>query len=141
MEIKAKLHVKYDTKSFGESGFLKREFVVEYAENPQYPEYPKFELTQDKCSLLDSIEVGQDITISLNICGRKWVNPKGEDVYFSSLKAWKLEAYVNSIGDAHPQRDANDAEVITSADGDTDDLPFALTLLIASSFLLQTLPI
>ena len=34
--IKAKLIEKYETASFGANNFLKREFVVEYSENPQY---------------------------------------------------------------------------------------------------------
>ena len=29
------------------ASFKKREFVVEFAENPQYPEFVKFELIQD----------------------------------------------------------------------------------------------
>ncbi len=48
MNIKAKLLEKSETQQISAS-FKKREFVVEYSENPQYPEFVKFELIQDKC--------------------------------------------------------------------------------------------
>ena len=64
MEIKAKLLEKYETASFGASGFQKREFVVEFAENPEYPEFVKFELIQDKCALLDGFSIGQELNVA-----------------------------------------------------------------------------
>ena len=47
MEIQGKLIEKYETIKINDS-FRKREFVVEYIENPQYPELLKFDLIQDK---------------------------------------------------------------------------------------------
>ena len=41
--------------------FRKREFVLEYADNPEYPEHIKFELAQDRCELLDSFQPGQKV--------------------------------------------------------------------------------
>lgn len=121
MEIKGKLIVKEDTNFYGENGsFSKREFVVEYAENPQYPEFVKFELIQDKCGLLDMYNVGDMITIGFNLKGRKWTNPKGELVYFNSLQAWKIfggEQAPNPVGT--PQ-----AVTATNQDDGMDDLPF-----------------
>ena len=43
MIVEGKIIEKYDTQTIKDS-FKKREFVLEYAENPQYPEYVKFEL-------------------------------------------------------------------------------------------------
>jgi len=96
MEIKAKLIEKYETATLGTGGFRKRVFVVEYAENPEYPEFIKFELIQDKCDELDKFELGAIIDIAFNLKGRKWTNPKGEVVYFNSLQAWKLSASVQT---------------------------------------------
>jgi hypothetical protein len=89
MEITAKI-VEIFKEAQISSSFKKREFVVEYAENPQYPEYIKFEVIQDKCQLLDSYQVGQEVEISFNLKGRKWTDPKGEVKYFNTLQAWKL---------------------------------------------------
>ena len=101
MEIKAELLKKYETDSFGTGGFKKREFVVKYAENPEYPEFIKFELIQDRCEKLDEYEIGAMITIAFNLKGRVWMNSKGEEVYFNSLQAWRLsggETAPNEVG-------------------------------------------
>lgn len=131
MEIKAKLLEKYETATFGASGFKKREFVVEYSENPQYPEFIKFELIQDKCEQLDGFNIGQELNIAFNLKGRKWTNPKGEVVYFNSLQAWRISA-ANDVSAApvQGQSEASDANLTEpewlNADnsGEADDLPF-----------------
>lgn len=133
MEIKAKLLEKFETANLSNS-FRKREFVVEYAENPQYPEFIKFELIQDKCDQLDGFNIGQELNIAFNLKGRKWTNPKGEVVYFNSLQAWRLSA-ANDISSTPKPASApasNDAgESLTepewlnsSSETDVDDLPF-----------------
>ncbi|MBL3657954.1 DUF3127 domain-containing protein [Fulvivirga sediminis] len=111
------------------SSFQKREFVLEYAENPQYPEFLKFEMIQDKCALLDIYKVGDDIDVYFNLKGRKWTDPKGEVKYFNSLQAWKLEGVsANAPGGdmpPPPQQDPGPMEEpgwVTN--GDEDDLPF-----------------
>jgi hypothetical protein len=131
MEIKAKLLEKFETAQVSAS-FRKREFVVEYAENPQYPEFIKFELIQDKCEQLDGFNVGQEINVAFNLKGRKWTNPKGEVVYFNSLQAWRVSA-ANDIAAAPAQGApaAGEAENLTepewlnnNSEAATDDLPF-----------------
>ncbi len=90
MNVRGKLFEIYDVNKVSES-FRKREFVIEYKENPQYPEYLKFELIQDKCDLLNNFKVGSLVEVYFNLKGRQWTNPKGEKVYFNSLQAWRLE--------------------------------------------------
>lgn len=132
MEIKAKLLEKYETATFGTGGFKKREFVVEYSENPQYPEFIKFELIQDKCEQLDGFNVGQELNIAFNLKGRKWTNPKGEVVYFNSLQAWRLSAAndISAAPSGQTQTDEAGASLTEpewlNADnsGEADDLPF-----------------
>ena len=79
MEVKGKLVEIFETIQVSAS-FKKREFVLEYAENPQYPEVIKFEMIQDKCDLLDAYQVGQEVNVAFNLKGRKWVDPKGESI-------------------------------------------------------------
>ncbi|MCB0430402.1 MAG: DUF3127 domain-containing protein [Flavobacteriales bacterium] len=112
------LKVKQETKQIKDS-FRKREFVV--TENSsQYPQHVSFQLTQDKCELLDSIEPGDQVTISFFIRGREWVSREGETKYFNSLDAWKIEAAnggsTQDVSDPFPASEGVDAE--------TDDLPF-----------------
>lgn len=90
MNIIGKLIEKSDTIEVSES-FRKREFVIEYAENPQYPELLQFELVQSNCEQLDNFKEGDEIDVYFNLKGRKWTSPQGEVKYFNSLQAWKIE--------------------------------------------------
>jgi len=91
MNISAKIIEKFETTKVTET-FKKREFVVEYSENPQYPEFIKFEFIQDKCELLDKYNVGDEVEVSFNLKGRKWTDPQGTVKYFNTLQAWRLES-------------------------------------------------
>jgi single-stranded DNA-binding protein len=91
MEIKAKLLEIFESQQVTDT-FKKREFVVEYGENPQYPEFLKFELIQDKCELLDEFSKGQKIEVHFNLKGRKWTDPTGVIKYFNTLQAWRILA-------------------------------------------------
>jgi len=70
--------------------FRKREFVLEYADNPEYPEYIKFELAQERCELLDPFQPGQKVRVEFDLKGRRWTDPQGQVKYFNSLRAWRL---------------------------------------------------
>ncbi len=109
--------------------FRKREFVVEHAENQQYPEYIKFEMVQDKCDLLDSFRPGQEVGVVFNLKGRKWTDAKGEVKYFNSLQAWKINAAGN--GNTAPQGNTKPAQAAKPAadwaangEDSDNDLPF-----------------
>lgn len=126
MDIKAKIEKIFPAQQVTAS-FKKREFVVEFAENPQYPEYVKFECIQDKCDMLDNFSAGQNVTISFNLKGRKWTDPKGEDKYFNTLQAWRISAdsgvpQNQGGGNTPPPPAAGDEPDWLSED--SDDLPF-----------------
>lgn len=131
MNVKGKIVEKYDTQNVTDS-FRKREFVIEYAENPQYPEFVKFELIQANCDQLDGFNVGQEVNISFNLKGRKWTDPKGEVKYFNSLQAWRLEkAHDMESADNPGQGGSSDSnenppEWLTNSPAPSvdDDLPF-----------------
>ena len=127
MNIKGKIIHLGDTQQVTNT-FKKREFVIEYAENPQYPEFIKFEMIQDKCDLLNNHTVGDEIDVHFNLKGRKWTDPKGEVKYFNALQAWRIEA-VSQMGDsgAAPPVGAdmeNMEEPGWITDNEEDDLPF-----------------
>jgi len=89
MQITGQIIAIEETKSISET-FKKREFVIEYCER-EYPEYIKFEFTQDRCELLNNHKVGDNVEVAFNLKGRKWVNPEGETLYFNTLQAWRIQ--------------------------------------------------
>lgn len=91
MNIKGKVHFVGVTQQVSET-FKKRDLVIEYAENPSYPEYIKLELLQDKVSLADGLAVGQEVEAEFNLRGRPYENKQGVTTYFNSLVIWKINA-------------------------------------------------
>jgi single-strand DNA-binding protein len=73
-----------DSQTFP-SGFVKREFVVTTAHD-KYPQDLKFEMVKEKCSLLDSFTLGEEVAVSFDIRGNAY-NGK----YFVNLSCWKLQ--------------------------------------------------
>ena len=71
--------------------FKKRVFVVEYAENPAYPEYISFELVKERCELLDKFQPGHIVQVSFDLKGNKWVTPGGDVKYFNTVQAWQIK--------------------------------------------------
>ncbi len=90
-EISGKVVVKDDAQQISDR-FKKREFVIEVENerNSDWNDFIKFQLTQDKCDLLDPVEPGEQIKVSFNIRGRKW-EKDGKINYFSNLEAWRIE--------------------------------------------------
>jgi len=89
MEIKGIIKKISETVQISDR-FRKREFVVEYSNNPDYPQPLQFELVQDRCELLDPFQEGQEVEVHFDLRGREWTSPQGQVKYFNSLQAWKL---------------------------------------------------
>lgn len=91
-ELTGTLIEKFDTQQVSDK-FSKREFVIEKRENTgnyEFVDQIKFQLTQDKCDLINNFNTGEDVKVSFNIRGRKW--EKADKVsYFTNLEAWKIE--------------------------------------------------
>ena len=124
MDVSGKIKLINETKEHGNNGFRKRELVITTEE--QYPQNILVEFIQDKCDLLNSYQVGQNVKIGINIRGREWVNPQGETKYFNSVQGWRIEALENiSPSEMPPIPPPSDFE---PAEGDPnevdDDLPF-----------------
>ena len=124
MDIKGKVHEVSEVIEVTEK-FRKRELVVEFAENPQYPEYVKFEAIQDRCSLMDNIKVGNDVEVFFNLKGRKCTDKNGKDQFFNTLQVWKVNVLSAAEAAASNSTPAYAAPVdISAAPGEDDDLPF-----------------
>lgn len=68
--------------------YRKRDLVLTTDE--QYPQDLLIEFPQDKCDLLNNLQPGQQIKVSINLKGREWINPQGESKYFNSIQGWKI---------------------------------------------------
>jgi len=88
MELNGTIKNIGQTQEIGSNGFRKRELVIETFE--QYPQTILVEFVQDKCDLLNSYNVGQNVTIGINLRGRSWENPQGETKYFNSIQGWRI---------------------------------------------------
>jgi len=118
MEVLGKIKKIDETKTFGESGFRKREVVITTDE--QYPQMLNIEFVQDKCDILDKYKVGQDVKVHINLRGREWINPEGVAVYFNTIQGWRIELANGETASA------NVASGTPAAEGqaEPDDLPF-----------------
>ncbi|WGU68217.1 DUF3127 domain-containing protein [Capnocytophaga canimorsus] len=89
MDIQGRVKFIGQTEVFGQNGFQKRDLVITTEE--QYPQHIIIQFTQDKCALLDNLQLGQKVNVHFNLRGREWISPQGETKYFNTLDAWKIE--------------------------------------------------
>ena len=106
----------------------KREFVIETIDE-QYPQLVKFELTNDKCKILDGYKQGDKIKVSFNLRGREWKKDANTPpAYFTNLAAWRI---VKTDGNDFESTAAHTEPINAKAKQETapvptggDDLPF-----------------
>jgi hypothetical protein len=125
MDIKGKVHEVFPAQNVSDT-FKKRELIIEYAENPQYPEYIKFEALQDKVSLFDGLKKGEEVELFFNLRGRPWTDKAGKTSYFNTLVIWKVNKLGASTGQPAQQQASQQQAPppdISHAPED-DDLPF-----------------
>ncbi len=108
MNLQGKIIEIFEAKQVSAT-FTKREFVVEHATNPSYPQYIKFDLLQDKCSMLDGFSVGDRVEVYFEIKGKPYTNKNNEKIYYNSLNAWKIEL-VTAKNDADNSYDYSEIE-------------------------------
>ena len=82
-EIEGILHKIFEVESKSAS-FQTREFVI--TTEGTYPQFVKFQLTQDKCGIIDGYPEGEKIKVSFDLRGREW-----QGKYFTNLNAWKVD--------------------------------------------------
>ncbi len=128
MELTGKVLRIMDPQTF-DSGFTKREMVIETQEN--YPQKILIEFLQDRINLLDSLNEGEEVRVSINIRGREWVNPQGETKYFNSITGWRVEKMQAQFPNTSASQMPPAPPVVESFSDDMktteeeeDDLPF-----------------
>ena len=100
--------------------FRKREFVL--TDNAQsYPQTVLFQLTQDRCNLLDAVNVNDEVAVHFLLKGREWKNPQGEIKFFNSLDVFRIEKTGASSSQKVADPGFTNETLVPTPD---DDLPF-----------------
>ncbi|MHB8261322.1 MAG: DUF3127 domain-containing protein [Bacteroidia bacterium] len=128
MEVIGIIKAKFDTTVVSER-FKKRDFVVTIEPGSPYPQQVSFQLAQDKVSLIDNFNIGDEVKVLFNLKGREWISPQGETKYFNTIDAWRIE----KIGAGQPSPSNNQTQPTSTETGTPpvftntsvdDDLPF-----------------
>lgn len=115
-DLTGKIKLIQEAKTF-DSGFTKREMVV-IVEDGKYPQEINLEFVQDKVSLLDNLQVGQEVTVTFDIRGREY-----NGRYFNNLQGWKIAA----PGNENPFNEGGQpppSPGFSQTVPDDDDIPF-----------------
>lgn len=119
------IHSIGETTEYGNNGFTKREFVIKLSgegENSAYPNFVPFELIKDKCAMMDTYQVGQEVVVHFNLTGRLWTPQGKPEKCFVGLQAWRIELLA---GDASQGAvDPSFEDMPPSFSDYEDDIPF-----------------
>jgi len=106
--------------------FRKREFVIEHKDSSSkqvYVDYIKFQLTQDRCEIIDESWLRQDVTVTFNIRGNRW-EKNGVTNYITNLNALSVTRGI-AVAENGQQAIVNpQLEDAPSPSPELDDLPF-----------------
>lgn len=117
------------TKKDPTKTFSKRTIVLDCTwtgDKGTFENFPAFEFTGERCSLLDSIKTGQQVTISFDLQGNKFVGNDGKERYFTSVRGFKIDL-PQSVAPAPAPQATQATEIPTIKIADVpkvDDLPF-----------------
>jgi len=94
MELTGKIIKIGETETVGSAGtFKKRQIVI--ATDEQYSQSIPIDFVQDKCSILDSYNVDEQVKVSINIRGNEY-----QGKYYCSIQGWRIE----KLGESQPQQ-------------------------------------
>ena len=85
MEITGKIKLIGETETVGSAGTFKKRLIVISTEE-QFVQHVPIDFVQDKTSVLDKYQVGEEVKVSVNVRGNEY-NGK----YYVSLNGWKIE--------------------------------------------------
>ncbi|PSR52958.1 hypothetical protein AHMF7605_05165 [Adhaeribacter arboris] len=124
-DVQGRLHEIFDEVQVSDK-FRKREFVLEIPDG-SFTQHVKFQLTQDKCNVIDQFKIGDEVKVNFNLSGKPFTK-NGTTMYFTNLQAWRIEsagaAPVNSGGNnsSRAQQPATNSPFLTEEID--NDLPF-----------------
>ena len=108
-EVEGILYRKFDTESKTET-FQARDFVLK-VDDGKYSQLIKFQLTQDRCQLIDPYPEGEQMKVHFDLRGREW-----NGRFFTNLNAWKLE----NIGESDTETGDEDSDDFSASAAEAD---------------------
>jgi len=87
MKVQGTITEIFDTQEVSDK-FKKREVVIKT--DDQYPQELLIQFTQTKCDALNAYNVGDSVTIDINLRGRRWTNKEGVDKFFNTIEGWRI---------------------------------------------------
>ena len=126
-EIAGKLVAVFEIVQRTET-FKTREFVIEKTEDiggRVITNYVKFQCVQDKTSMPDRFNMGDEVKVQFNIKGTKWVK-EGRENYITNLDAWRIEQILQPGATAKTDNEyLEPLDTFSATPPDAvDDLPF-----------------
>ena len=106
--------------------FRKREFVIEHKDSTgdqAYVDFIKFQLTQEKCEIIDESWLREDVTVAFSIRGNRW-DKNGTVNYITNLNAISVIRGVPGTVSSQQKFINPDIEDSPSPSPEMDDLPF-----------------
>lgn len=119
LEVQGKLVDVFETVQITDK-FKKREFVIE-TEERGYQQYVKFQLNQDKCTLIDDHKMGDELKVAFNLSGKPYTRKTGEKDYITNIVAWKIDKVAAGSMPPPPESPVFN---IDNMEADASDLPF-----------------
>ena len=119
-EITGKLIARFDIVQRNEN-FKTREFVIEKTEDVNgrsFTNFVKFQCVQDKTTMPDRFNIGDEVKVQFNIKGSRW-EKDGRTNYITNLDAWRMESLKLAQNNGN-QENYNDIP----SDNIVNDLPF-----------------
>ena len=123
MELNVKIHSIGETQNVSAT-FSKREFIVETQET--YPQYLLLQVVKDKCNVLNNFQVGQLVSVSINLKGRLWNDKEGVEKCFNTIECWKINVVGNEYKHDNPTNtpEQHFEPATNYKKEEHDDLPF-----------------
>lgn len=124
MKVTGKIHNVGALRLINEK-FKSKDVVI--VTEDKFPQYITVQFTQDKTSLVNQEDVGEQVEISINLRGRKWESPQGEIKYFNTIEGWQISAVKNFDARKYAEKEADKMfrrDIEQEYIDDNDDLPF-----------------
>jgi len=87
-EIIGKVYFKGEVELIGANQMKKQILVVET--DNQYPQKLPIEFIKDKCDLLNNLQIGQTVSVSVNVRGNEYQDRNGVTRFGLSFQGWKV---------------------------------------------------
>jgi hypothetical protein len=88
-EVIGKVYFKSEVEIIGANQMQKQILVVET--DAQYPQKLPIEFIKDKVDLLNNLQIGKQVKVSVNVRGNEYQDRNGVTRFGLSFQGWKLE--------------------------------------------------